>query len=309
MAGPLHVLIISLTVAVSAYLGPMVLDYLLITSQLSSQLASFNFPFLSSKSSSEASTGGCLPHSYTTQLVSLDPLLIYIHNFVSAAESASIIAAGVPLLAASPITGAGSDTVAPQTRTSLSAPLPSNHATVSCILARAESFMGTLFLPGRDDMGVAQLVQYTDTQKFDLHRDWFARPRLLDTDAAAGRKRLYNRLATLFVVLRAEGIEEGSGETWFPLVKGIHDPPSPTQKVEGEDGENKEGLPLWREHEDGGLAFKPVAGNALFWVNLFPGKNGSGDARTLHAGLPVQGPAGLKTGMNIWPRTFFGPDA
>ena len=150
-------------------------------------------------------------------------------------------------------------------------------------------------------MGVAQLVQYTDSQKFDLHRDWFARPRLLEGDAAAGRKRLYNRAATLFVVLRAEGVEEGSGETWFPLVKGIHRP----SKNREEDGLDR-GQRLWREHEDGGLAFRPVLGNALFWVNLFPG-NGSGDARTLHAGLPVRG--GLKTAMNIWPRTFFGPDA
>jgi len=59
--------------------------------------------------------------------------------------------------------------------------------------------------------------------------------------------------------------------------------------------------PLWREHPDGGLAFRPVAGNALFWVNLHA--NGTGDARTRHAGLPVV--AGRKTAMNIWPRQYY----
>lgn len=55
----------------------------------------------------------------------------------------------------------------------------------------------------------------------------------------------------------------------------------------------------WREHE-GGTAFTPVEGNALFWVNLMP--SGRGDKRVMHAGLPVE--EGRKTAMNIWPRGF-----
>lgn len=49
------------------------------------------------------------------------------------------------------------------------------------------------------------------------------------------------------------------------------------------------------------IAFRPVRGNALFWVNL--DANGTGDSRTLHAGLPLQD--GLKTAMNIWPRQYY----
>ena len=43
----------------------------------------------------------------------------------------------------------------------------------------------------------------------------------------------------------------------------------------------------------------------LLWVNLLP--HGARDARMVHAGLPIAD--GVKYGMNIWPRTFFGPDA
>lgn len=223
---------------------------------------------------------------------------------------------GIPLLQPSPITGYGSDTQGTQHRTSWSAPLPVNNSLVDCILARSESFMGTLLLPGRDNMGQAQLVRYTEGQKFDLHHDWFSRPRLLDEDAKIGRRRLYNRIATIFLTLQADNITEATGETWFPYVKPItsgSDESKDEKKSEAAEKETsvkgvKKGAtsPWWREHEDGGMAFKAIPGNALFWVNMFP-NNGSGDGRTLHAGLPVKG--GVKTAMNIWPRVFFGPDA
>ncbi|KAK4185830.1 hypothetical protein QBC35DRAFT_555752 [Podospora australis] len=187
------------------------------------------------------------------------------------------------------------DTYSP--RTSWSAPLPSGSFVVSCILSRAQSFLGTLLSPGRDEMGPAQIVRYTDSQKFDLHHDWFARPRVTDEDIASGRKRLYNRIAIFFMVLQNENVTEGTGETWFPYAK-----PIASQERLGNDEKDQR---VWREHEEGGVAFKPIPGNAVFWVNLHA--NGSGDGRTLHAGLPVKG--GIKTAMNVWPRVFFGPDA
>lgn len=48
--------------------------------------------------------------------------------------------------------------------------------------------------------------------------------------------------------------------------------------------------------EKDGLTVNPIAGSALFWVNLHA--DGMGDERMLHAGLPV--PDGSKTGLNIW---------
>jgi prolyl 4-hydroxylase len=268
---------------------------------------------------------------YRTEIVSLDPLLIYIHDFVSPREAGLIIRAGETLLQPSPVTGYGSDGPASQARTSWSAPLPDvvDNAAVACVLRRAESFLGTIQQPVRGDMGAAQLVHYDKGQKFDLHHDWFRQPRLSDADAAAGRRRLYNRVATFFVVLQANCT---AGETYFPqaVVPGAPKT-SPEAVPAGSTGPRLEGTsaasggvpqqaqsgstahsdklqsppPIWREHEKGGMAFRPIAGNALFWVNLFA--NGTGDTRTLHAGLPVG--KGTKTAMNIWPRAYFGPDA
>jgi prolyl 4-hydroxylase len=73
----------------------------------------------------------------------------------------------------------------------------------------------------------------------------------------------------------------------------------------GGDEDEEEAERNWRVYEDGGVAFRPVPGNALVWVNLLP--DGTGDGRVVHAGLPIAD--GVKFGLNIWPRTFFGPDA
>ncbi|KAK3343594.1 hypothetical protein B0T25DRAFT_508513 [Lasiosphaeria hispida] len=286
MAGRLSLLTISLAVAVGAYFRPAILDQ--ITAALHQHGVQLPFPISQpgpppqppSPPPTDTPTS-CPPHAYTTQLISLDPLLIYITNFTTPAERTSLIATGLPLLEPSPIIGAPH---LAQARTSWSAPLPDDDATVTCILSRAAAFLGpSLLTLGRDEMGSAQMVRYTAGQKFDVHTDWFARPRLLDEDGAAGRRRLYNRVATIFAVLEADGVE--GGETWFPHV----------QAGEGEG---------WRALE-GGTAFRAVPGNALFWVNLLA--SGTGDARTAHAGLPVEG--GFKTALNIWPRVFFGPDA
>jgi len=278
-----------------AYLGPSVLEH------IRPYLQSLGL-HLGTGPPAAAAPWSCDTHSYTTQLISQDPLLIYISNFVHPSEAAAIIDIGTPLLTPSPLTGRGSDTAGHQARTSWSAPLPvaagsdAAPSAVDCVLARSEAFLGTLLAPGRDDVGRPQMVRYTAGQKFDAHRDWFARPRVSDADKAAGRRRMYNRVATLFVVLQTNSTE--GGETWFPLAKPI---------AGGVDADRWEGVEgrVWREHEDGGLAFKAVPGNALFWVNLFP--NGTGDGRVLHAGLPIKD--GVKTAMNIWPRMYFGPDA
>lgn len=284
---------LSLAAALGAYLGPLITANIPLNLNLPFSL-NLALPFLTSPPPSPPPT--CPPHNYTTQLISLDPLLIYITSFLSPSESSHLITLGTPLLTPSPLLGAAASSI-PQSRTSWSAPLPADDPTVLCVLSRASSFLGTLLSPGRDEIGPSQMVRYTAGQKFDLHTDWFSQPRLDDADISTGRRRLYNRAATLFVVLQANHTR--GGETWFPRVKAITPQNRRTPAQEGEG--------VWREHEDGGLAFKAVSGNALFWVNLLP--NGTGDARTVHAGLPVEGEDGTKHAMNIWPRVFFGPDA
>ncbi|KAI2777214.1 hypothetical protein F4815DRAFT_482314 [Daldinia loculata] len=232
-----------------------------------------------------ASSFSCLPHHYTTEIISLDPLIIYIDSFLAPTEIKALLEAGHSAFAPSRVykTGHNQGT---QDRTSSSAGLPRDNLAVQCVLARAESFLGAMLEPSRDDIGPPQLVRYTAGQRFNRHHDWYDRPQPTRR-GMLGRGKSWNRIASFFAILEDQCT---GGETWFPFVN--------TTALSKAD---ENGQRLWRNHEDGGLAFKPVAGNALFWVNLF--QNGTGDERTVHAGLPVV--EGLKTAMNIWPRKFY----
>ena len=99
----------------------------------------------------------------------------------------------------------------------------------------------------------------------------------------------FNRVASFFVYLEARGLVDG--ETWFPFLDNTI--------ISNKTGSDEV---KWAEGEDGGIKFVPRRGSALFWVNLH--RNGTGDARVRHAGLPLV--EGRKTALNIWPRVFFG---
>ncbi|KAL8366460.1 hypothetical protein RB595_004983 [Gaeumannomyces hyphopodioides] len=243
-------------------------------------------------------------HPYRIEIISASPLVIYIHNFTSAREAAALVRAGEPLLAPSRVDQPGGHRqVVTARRTSTSAGLPRDDPTVACMLRRARRAMGPgLFRDGWDDVGPPQLVRYAAGQRFDLHSDWWGVPRA----AADGSGRGWNRLASFLV-----GLQDNctGGETYFPFVAP---PVAPGLGGEADEGvletEDQEMMrrwtgrePVWRRHPKGGVAFRPVAGNAVFWVNLHA--NGTGDTRTKHAGLPIG--EGLKTAMNIWPRQYY----
>ena len=230
----------------------------------------------------------CLVQPYRTQIVSMDPLVIYIHDFISKREIGALLDAADGLFKPSMTTKYGR-TAKDTSRTSWSAGLPVDVDAVKCVLDRANEFMGTMLSPGKDEIGSPQLVRYKPGQKFDLHYDWYPSPQRTQRDDNRDRK--WNRPTSFFAILEADCTE---GETYFPHLSAV----SPQHRAA------PDAFP-WREHEKGGLAFKPIVGNALFWVNLFA--NGTGDERTRHAGLPVK--EGLKTAMNIWPKQFVGPDA
>ncbi|TVY21570.1 Prolyl 4-hydroxylase 13 [Lachnellula arida] len=180
------------------------------------------------------------------------------------------------------------------------APLPPASPPVSCILSRARSFLSPSLLSDSEDFGTPQIVRYAPGQKFDLHYDWYPSPQPL-----SGRRGLsFNRVASFFVYLDeseaslkkggerdGDGDGDVGGETWFPYIE-----------TRGEGKGNGNGGKKWRKHEDGGTAFRPRRGNAVFWVNLHG--NGTGDERVQHAGLPLR--EGVKTAMNIWPRRVYG---
>ncbi|KAM7191684.1 2og-fe oxygenase family [Rhypophila sp. PSN 637] len=231
----------------------------------------------------------CQPQNYTTQIISLDPLVMYIHNFLHEKEIENILAVSEPLLKPSTVTKDGVTTRS-EYRTSWSAEVPRENPAVQCIEERVWHFMGTMMARGRDAVEPPQIVRYTSEQRFKVHHDWYEGPQR----EQLGRRRAWNRLASFFAIMQDNCTE---GETYFPHVVPYTDA--------SRDSAVDEGNKVWREHEDGGLAFRPIRGNALFWMNLFP--NGRGDERVAHAGLPVK--MGVKTAMNIWPRRYTGPDA
>ncbi|KAH8847556.1 hypothetical protein MCOR27_011637 [Pyricularia oryzae] len=93
------------------------------------------------------------------------------------------------------------------------------------VYAVTAAIMGSYYLLDYDGV-----VRGRQRKKFDLHTDWFARPRVLDQGLAEGRTRLYNRVATFFAVLECEGCPEegGVGETWFPRIEA---PANPDESV------------------------------------------------------------------------------
>lgn len=262
------------TILATWFFGPM-------SEQLTSSIRLLSPWSLLSSSNSSSNELGCDHQSYSTELVSLDPLVIYIRNFFNDKDIKNMLQAGEGRFNPSVVHKNGKMVQNPY-RTSLSAALEPKDPSVHCVLERSKKFLGTILDPDEDEMGVPQLVQYTGGQEYNLHHDWMRVPQV----AFDGSPRTFNRVASFFVILQDNCT---GGETWFPFIENV----SPQPKEKDEDR-------LWYEHEDGGLAFKPVAGNAIFWVNLFG--NGTGDTRTVHAGVPVTG--GLKTAMNIWPRQY-----
>ncbi|TVY85984.1 putative prolyl 4-hydroxylase, partial [Lachnellula willkommii] len=159
-----------------------------------------------------------------------------------------------------------------------------------------------------EDFGTPQIVRYAPGQKFDLHYDWYPSPRPLRLPGHGRRGLSFNRVASFFVYLDeyeyvpeagderdGDGDGDVGGETWFPYIET-------RGEGEGRGQGNGNGNGKWRKHEDGGTAFRPRRGNAVFWVNLHG--NGTGDQRVQHAGLPLR--EGVKTAMNIWPRRVYG---
>lgn len=107
--------------------------------------------------------------------------------------------------------------------------------------------------------------------------------------------------------------EVKGGSTWFPYIKFAWT----NSKAYGRpwcqwvdcEFEGGEGLEDWGEvnaadKSAGGVAVKPIAGNAVFWVNFK--EDGTGIHETLHAGEPIV--TGTKVGMNIWTWSMIGAE-
>ena len=225
-------------------------------------------------------------HMYNTQIVSLDPLMIYTDNFVSTLEIQELLSIGESSFERSRVgdhqrpdnePDLTSHPKVSESRTSSSAFLPGTIPTVATIKRRAASFLGLI---PYDSIEVVQLVRYVEGQKVNVHPDWF-------TDSPRSPQgRRFNRLASFFIYLDANCTE---GETWFPHIEPVVDRSNHSNIFYRSLGDRT------------GIGFIPKAGSGIFWINLRP--DNSGDERTEHAGLPVGD--GSKVGMNIWVRKYF----
>ncbi|CAG8971048.1 hypothetical protein HYALB_00005286 [Hymenoscyphus albidus] len=213
---------------------------------------------------------------YRTQIISKNPLVIYIANFLTDKEMKHVQeVAKDDFLRSKVAEDDGTSTLA-QSRTSQSAVLTRDD-TIRCIEDRALTFQG--FDTKREHLECIQLVKYGTGEKYNAHTDWFE-AELQKTSEMGG-----NRETSFFAYVAASNITGGG--TNFPLLEVPRDE-------------------KWCEYIDcdepweNGVTFRPIPGSAVFWQNIR--EDGSGDTSTLHAGLPVT--SGLKIGMNIWTRQW-----
>ncbi|KAI0598666.1 2OG-Fe(II) oxygenase superfamily protein [Biscogniauxia sp. FL1348] len=216
----------------------------------------------------------CQHPPYQSHIVSRSPLVIYLANFLTEAEQAHLREITKDTFRKSAVADSSGAEGLRQTRTSQSTNVPRDEI-VRCIEERALLFQG--FDMPRAHLEPVQLVKYAKGEHYHFHTDWFTNAAHA-TSAMGG-----NRLSSFFAYVTAENVTGGG--TNFPMV------PAPQNR-------------RWCEFVDcdepweNGVTFRPVVGNAVFWQNML--EDGTGDQRTLHAGLPVT--SGSKLGMNIWTR-------
>ncbi|KAK0616932.1 hypothetical protein B0T14DRAFT_413176, partial [Immersiella caudata] len=201
-------------------------------------------------------------------IFSRDPLVLYIHDFVSQDEISYLLNASAGRFSPSLVWTGSSGEIDPLGRISESATLPPDPITDG-IAQRAMRFRGW-----SGNNSPATTTQPLKTQRYGVggfytfHHDW-------DKTVVQG-----NRVATFMVYL--VGNCTGGG-TNFPELAW----PDDERWCEVVDCD---------ETRYEGVTFKPVAGNAVYWENMH--LNGSFHLGVEHAALPVR--SGEKVGLNIW---------
>ncbi|KAE9567957.1 hypothetical protein CGMCC3_g15921 [Colletotrichum fructicola] len=221
-------------------------------------------------------------HNYSIEILSLDPVVLYINNFLKDQEINHLVHEYSKDLEHSLVYDDNlSPTIDRSYRTSDSARIPHADPVASCLTTRMHSFLGNI---QHIDIEPLQLVRYDVSERFKLHYDWFYKL-AEQTHLEHTPNRPYNRFGTIFAYL---GDNCTGGEAYFPDIKGV---------ASDADGEK-----FSRTDTGMGLLVKPKKGNAIFWNNMH--MNGSGDYRVVHAGLPVH--SGQKIGLNMF--SYYYPD-
>ncbi|KAJ6030187.1 hypothetical protein N7499_012603 [Penicillium canescens] len=193
-----------------------------------------------------------------------DPLIIYIPNFVSPDEIVHLLESTKESFSPSVVYRHGVSSNDDNFRKSENA-WPPRDEILQCIEQRAIRYQN---LESKLLMEPLSLQRYHENGFFSYHHDQFDSP----------PNRL-NRYSTYNVFL--QGNCTGGG-THFPLIR------RPKESA-------------WCDYIDctstePGVIFKPIAGSAVYWVNIR--EDGRGYRETMHAGMPVK--SGTKIGMNIW---------
>ncbi|OQE41271.1 hypothetical protein PENCOP_c005G06667 [Penicillium coprophilum] len=193
-----------------------------------------------------------------------NPLIIYIPNFVSPDEISHLLETTKESFTPSVVYRQGVSSNDENFRKSENA-WPPRDEVLQCIEQRAIRYQN---LDSNLLMEQLSLQLYRENGFFSYHHDQFDSP----------PNRL-NRYSTYNVFLKGDCT---GGGTHFPLI------PRPEESA-------------WCNYIDcestePGVIFKPIAGSAVYWVNIR--EDGLGYRETLHAGMPVT--SGTKVGMNIW---------
>ncbi|TVY37635.1 Prolyl 4-hydroxylase [Lachnellula subtilissima] len=214
---------------------------------------------------------GCQNPHYTIRTLSYDPLILHIENFITLQESKRLREI-VPFYELSKVALPNGTVLFSDRRTSSTAYLPGDDLLVQCLKKRAAEFQGYV---GVENIESLQVTRYLEGQHFKHHYDWTPDPRQVNETT--------NRETTIFAILEADCSMCG---TEFPALA-----------INWTLEDNK-----WCRFVDcnstEALTIKPIPGSAIFWRNLH--SDGSGDARTMHAGQKVE--RGVKVGLNIWTR-------
>ncbi|OBT76376.1 hypothetical protein VF21_03577 [Pseudogymnoascus sp. 05NY08] len=233
------------------------------------------------KSQPSSLAGYSCNHQYSVELVSLDPLVVYLDDFVSEQEINHLLEASEHRWNQSLVYQNDEEEkgyvshVNRTLRSSKSAMIPRKDPVAKCLTQRVRSLLGNI---QHISIQPIQLVKYAGGERFRMHYDWTPEPMLKSYDPDIPIQPS-NRLMSIFVYLSDSCT---GGETYFPHIYGAS---------AAADGEK-----FSRTDSKCGLLVRPRRGSAILWNNMH--MNGTGDRRVAHAGLPVT--SGTKIGMNLF---------
>ncbi|ODM19330.1 hypothetical protein SI65_05948 [Aspergillus cristatus] len=214
-------------------------------------------------------------------ILSRDPLVIYIENFLTEKEADHLVDVSVGRYTPSIIYDGSTERIDPSVRLSDRA-LLARDETVRCVEDRARAFQGW-----RPHLYIERMwaQRYNASGHYRHHFDW-----------AGSAARGGDRVSTFMVYLAADCV---GGGTNFPKL-GWPGSRAWCRFLECDDSsdndsESESGAGAAAEKTEG-ITFKPIKGNAIFWENLRA--DGRGISETWHGALPVK--EGTKVGLNIW---------